>query len=632
MCGIIGILTKNNNLKELIFNCLHRLSYRGYDSSGFISFKNREREFDIYKSIGDIENLEKKIENSDFSFKNKNSIGLAHTRWATHGEVKEENTHPLIGGISCAVHNGIVENYHEIKNKLIKDGYKFCSGTDTELIPVLIQKFLDKGFEKLQSISETFKILRGTFAVGILFEDEPTRIYAYKNGSPLVFSFSEDEKVFCISSDIFSISLASDFFIKINDGEILIIDEEKKFNNKNYIFYDSKTLNILEKKNINQIEKSNVDSASKEGFESYMMKEIFEQPKVISETLGGLYEASNDKFFIDEFFSEINLISVLKIIGCGSSNISGNIGSYYLKKISLINAFTESASEVRYSGDPIGIYDAMIFISQSGETADVLASIHQIKSVCSKTIIALTNNPYSSLASLSDFNFFTKAGQEISVASTKTFTTQIAVFIYLSIYFAKIKNLLNENESRNLMTRLISSSRKINKLLNDCRYLSEIKENAKIISKQKNIIFIGREIYFHIASEGSLKLKELSYISSESLFAGELKHGPLALIDENSYIVVMCPENELYEKNIVTIEEILSRHANLIILTDTKKTEEYFKNNSKIKIIFIDEENDFISSPFLFTTSVQLLAYYAAKELGRNIDKPRNLAKSVTVE
>lgn len=629
MCGIIGILTKKNNLKELIFHCLHRLSYRGYDSSGFVSFQNKN--FKIFKSIGDIENLEKKV-NSDQNFCSSSGghIGLAHTRWATHGEVKEENTHPLFGGISCAVHNGIVENYHEIKGGLLKEGYKFSSGTDTELIPVLIQKFLDKGFGKLEAISEAFKILKGTFAVGILFQDEPSKIYAYKNGSPLVFSFSSDEKIFCISSDIFSVSLTSDFFIKMNDGEILILDEESSFNGKNYAFYDAKSLKIIEKSEINQIEKSDVDSASKEGFESYMMKEIFEQPRAISETLGGLYEASNDKFFADEFFSYIP--SVLKIVGCGSSNISGNIGSYYLRKISLINAFTESASEIRYSGDPIGIYDAMIFISQSGETADVLAAIHQTKSVCPKTIIALTNNKHSSLASLSDFNLFTKAGQEISVASTKTFTTQISVFIYLAIYLAKTKNLISENESRNLMTRLLSSSRKINELLNNESYLDQIKNIAKIIAKQTNVLFIGREIYYHIACEGSLKLKELSYINSESLFAGELKHGPLALIDNKSHIIVMCPENELYEKNIVTVEEILSRHANLIILTDTKKTEEYFKGNPKVKIIFIDEEHDFISSPFLFAASLQLLAYYSAKELGRNIDKPRNLAKSVTVE
>jgi glucosamine--fructose-6-phosphate aminotransferase (isomerizing) len=257
----------------------------------------------------------------------------------------------------------------------------------------------------------------------------------------------------------------------------------------------------------------------------------------------------------------------------------------------------------------------------------------EIRASSQKKLIALTNNEYSTISSISDYNLFTKAEQEISVASTKTFTTQISVFIYLSIFFAKIKGLIDENESLKMMQKLLSTPRKINELLNNQNFLIRLKEIANIISKQSNVFFLGREIYFYVASEGSLKLKEISYINSQSLVAGELKHGPLALIDSSSYIVFMLPENELYEKNIITIEEILTRKANIIIITDTKKTSEYFADyGSFVQILLIEEEYDFFTSPFLFTISIQLIAYETSKILGRNIDQPRNLAKSVTVE
>jgi glucosamine--fructose-6-phosphate aminotransferase (isomerizing) len=636
MCGIIGVLTKKKNLKDLIFRSLHRLSYRGYDSSGFASFgRNNEKNFNIIKCIGCIENLENKINSRDCHF-SENLIGIAHTRWATHGEVKEENTHPLHTDLVCVVHNGVIENYHDIKNKLISQNYKFYSKTDTELIPILITKFLkEDGSSKLNAISSAFNILHGTFAVLMIFKDEPNRIYAYKSGSPLVFSYSDDKQIFCISSDVYSIALTSDYFIKIEDSEILVLDsEEKFFDERNYEFYNSKTLEKIKKTNIQKIKKTDVDSSSKEGFESHMLKEIYEQPKAVLSTIASLYDASNNDFLVKTFFTKeyINT-QIIKLIGCGSSFISANIGSYYLRKISLINSFVENASELRYTHDPIGIYDLMIFISQSGETADVLASMSEIRASSQKKLIALTNNEYSTISSISDYNLFTKAEQEISVASTKTFTTQISVFIYLSIFFAKIKGLIDENESLKMMQKLLSTPRKINELLNNQNFLIRLKEIANIISKQSNVFFLGREIYFYVASEGSLKLKEISYINSQSLVAGELKHGPLALIDSSSYIVFMLPENELYEKNIITIEEILTRKANIIIITDTKKTSEYFADyGSFVQILLIEEEYDFFTSPFLFTISIQLIAYETSKILGRNIDQPRNLAKSVTVE
>ncbi len=631
MCGIIGALTKKKNLKDIVFKSLHDLSYRGYDSSGFVSFlNNNSNGFNIIKSIGGICNLEKKLLSTSLFDINSNTTGLAHTRWATHGEVKEENTHPLYTDYVCAVHNGIIENYHEIKNKLINEGVEFKSKTDTELIPILITKFIkESNFSKLQAISECFKILKGSFAVGIIFHDEPYKIYAYKNGSPLIFSYSEDFDVMCISSDIFSIESTADYFVKIQDGEILVLDIED--NNKKYLFFNAFNLDERKKHEVFKIQKSCIKS-SLECFESYMEKEIYEQPKAILSTINNLYDSSKNLYFIEDFFTNKNIPKILKIIGCGSSYIAANIGAQYLKQISLINVSTEYGSELKNSNDPYGIYDMMIFISQSGETADILHSANEIRACCSKKIVSLTNNIHSTLASISDYNLITKAEQEISVASTKTFTTQVSVFMVLSIYFAKIKNIITNEESIRMLNHLLSAPQKIKELLYCEDFLNQIKDISKIISKQANMLFIGRGLYYQVASEASLKLKEISYINSHSLFAGELKHGPIALIDESSYVFIICPNNEYHEKNIVTIEEILTRKANIIILTDSLKTKDYFSSNEKVYTIFIDYEHDIFVSPFLFILSIQLIAYYTAKNLNRNIDKPRNLAKSVTVE
>ena len=622
MCGIIGILSLKNTINNTIISSIDRLSYRGYDSAG-IAMIAQDGSLDCVKAIGPIDALKQKID-SECDIKNKkHKVGIAHTRWATHGLVNLDNCHPHCTDKVAVVHNGVIENYHEVKKELLSEGVVFKSQTDTELIPILITKYINSGMSYKDAIVKMSRKLYGTMAILVIFKDEPHKLFGYKQGAPMIASFNKDKTSFALSSDVYGVADISDYYIKINDNEIVLFDNDK------YNIYDSS--NKLLDKEIYEVDKSMIDSGSKGEYATYMMKEIHEQSEVILNTINYFYNISTHEFVFQKKLTEPRP-RIIKIIGCGSSFISASIGRYWLSKFSGISAQVVAASEARYDPDPSEIYDYFLYISQSGETADILSAANEIKSHVKKLFFAITNNAYSSLASLSDDVILTKAGVEISVAATKTLTTQMMIFALLSLYLGQQFKTLSNEQFQAHIKDLLSIPRKIKALLENHIVINAIKDASKKLAKQKSVLYIGRGAYYQIAAEGALKLKELSYIFADSLEGGELKHGPIALVDKDSYLIILLPKNELYDKMIVTIEEISARDANIIIITDSKEAAQRFSALAlKITVITIGDEHLEISSPFLFIVIAQLIAYYTAKELGNDIDRPRNLAKSVTV-
>lgn len=626
MCGIIGVLTQKENLYQLLIESLNRLSYRGYDSSGIATI-SESNQIECVKSMGDISELEKKL--VDINVKSK--VGIAHTRWATHGNISLKNAHPHCTDLVAVVHNGVIENYHQIKKELELEGFKFVSNTDSELIPVLITKYINRGLEKHEAISRALKNLEGSMAILVIFKDDPERLYGYKKNTPLVLSFNEDRTILTLSSDIFSVLHLNQYYINVNDDEMIILELDKRFDNKNS--YDSNYIydhnHQLINKKIHLIDKNNDDLSGKGDFSHFFLKEIYEQPIVASETINYLYNQEGEFLFDKKLINTIR--NCVKIIGCGSSYLVGTIAKFWFEEIAEVNTSVEIASEFRYRNEPTKMYDAFLYISQSGETADIITSAKHIKTNSKKSpnIFAVTNNPISSLAQISDANIFTKAGIEISVASTKTFTTQMISFALLIVAIAKHKNLNVDHNSH--CESILRIPRKIAKLLENEELISKIKAVAKNLSKEQSVFYIGRGLFYSVAMEASLKLKELSYIHAEALAAGELKHGPIALIDANTYVIALCPRNSLLEKIIVNIEEILARDGKIIIISDSMEVCESFKSTN-CEIISIDAEYDMFASPVLYSIVCQLLAYYSALFRKNNIDKPRNLAKSVTVE
>jgi glucosamine--fructose-6-phosphate aminotransferase (isomerizing) len=624
MCGIIGILSKKSTISDMIIESLERLSYRGYDSAG-IAFIYQEK-IECIKSIGDISELKKKVLDQNI----KSNIGIAHTRWATHGGVTLENAHPHCTDLVAVVHNGVIENYHNIKRELELEGQKFSTDSDSELIPILITKYLKAGCEKHIAIRRALNNLEGSMAILVIFHDEPNKLFGYKKNTPLILSFNDERSILSLSSDIYSIMNINKYYININDDEMVILDLNKKFDNKqeydaNYI-YDNK-YQLINKK-ICLIDKNNNNITGKDKYEHFMLKEIYEQPVVALETINYLYDQNGDEFLFDKNILD-KTKNFLKIVGCGSSYLVGTIGKLWLEEFADITVSIDIASEFRYKNEPLKIYDAFLYISQSGETADIITSANYIKNQTSKAIFSMTNNSISTLVQISDGDIFTKAGIEISVASTKTFITQMISFALLTLAIAKNKKI--DLDYQKYCKDILTIPRKISNVLNNDELIEKIKFISKAISNSQSIFYIGRGVFYSIAMEGSLKLKEVSYIHAEALAGGELKHGPLALINEDTFVIALCPKNNLFDKTILNIESILARKGKVIIITDDQEIAETFEGNNCI-ILNIENEYDIFSSPALYTIIVQLIAYYTALIKGNEIDKPRNLAKSVTVE
>lgn len=607
MCGIIGYIG-TKKAKPILINGLLRLEYRGYDSAGIATIENDG--IKIMKEKGRIANLEAMngINNLE------GTIGIGHTRWATHGKPSATNSHPHYDNdnIFAVVHNGIIENYHDLRKFLEENGYTFFSDTDTEVIPNLINFYYKKEQDFLKAVKVACDNLKGSFALEILCKFCPDNMIVVRQDSPLVIGKGLNENY--ISSDIPAIlSFTKDFYF-LNDREFAVLSRDT------IVFYDNK-LNKIEKP-IKSIE-WNTASAEKDGYDDFMLKEIYEQPNSIRETIGS--KLSENKISFNDFEVSkdfLETINRIYIVACGTAMNAGLATKATFEKLCKIPTEVDIASEFRYRDPLIDKNTLCIFISQSGETADTIAALKLSKDKGAKTI-AVANVIGSSITRESDYCIYTHAGPEIAVASTKAYTSQVVLLNILALYFAEVLDRVPLSEIDAIKKELLELPKKAELTLKN---VAEVKDFANTVYKETDMFFLGRGLDYYVASEGSLKLKEISYIHSESYAAGELKHGPIALIENNVTVIGIITNPNLLEKTISNIQEVITRGAKTLVITNQKIDESQF-----FKVINIPETSTCLS-PILSIIPLQLLSYYISKEKGLDVDKPRNLAKSVTVE
>jgi glucosamine--fructose-6-phosphate aminotransferase (isomerizing) len=612
MCGIVGYIG-TKKASPILINGLLRLEYRGYDSAGISTIEKDG--LSIMKDKGRVKNLNNLPGIDDL----EGTIGIAHTRWATHGKPSKENSHPHMDNSKTfsVVHNGIIENYNELRKFLINNGYTFYSQTDTEIIPNLIHYYYSKddnndSFRFLRAVKNACSDLKGSFALEIICKNDPNNMIVVRKDSPLVIGKGNGENY--ISSDIPAILSFTREFYLLEDLEFVVLSRDDAK------FYD-KNLNPIDKK-IQTIE-WNASSAEKDGFEDYMLKEIYEQPTAIRETIGAkLGEGSKCEFdelkFTKEYLKSLNKIY---LVACGTAMHAGLVAKNMLERICKIPTEVDIASEFRYRDPIVDEKTLCIFISQSGETADTIAALKLSKEKGAKTL-AISNVIGSSITREADYSIYTHAGPEIAVASTKAYTSQVVLLAILAIYFAETLELTDKNilELKNNILELPS------KIEETLKCAEQIKEFGHRIYQEKDVFFLGRGIDETVAKESALKLKEISYIHADSYPAGELKHGPIALIENDITVISIMTDKNLVEKTVSNIQEVITRGAKTLVVTNQNIDDKMFDT-----VIHIPETNTFIS-PILSVIPLQLLAYYISKEKGLDVDKPRNLAKSVTVE
>lgn len=614
MCGIVGY-TGYRKANEVLINGLLKLEYRGYDSAGMATIEKNK--IIINKEKGRVANLQ----NLD-SVKNlSGTLGIAHTRWATHGIPSKENAHPHMDCYNtfAVVHNGIIENFSELKSFLQGYGYTFKSQTDTEVIPNLIHYYYSTnsildGFEKfLDAVKRTVDDLKGSYALEVISSLFPNEIIVVKKDSPLVIGKGKKENF--IASDIPAILQYTNEFYLLDDNEIAVITSS------NISFYDNHL--ELHNKEIKNIEWA-ASSADKNGYEDYMLKEIYEQPVAIRETIGSRLKTGEISVFNDLDISKNYLKSINKIyiVACGTAMHAGLIGKTVIEKLCRIPVEVDIASEFRYRDPLVDEKTLCIYISQSGETADTIAALRLAKSKKAKTL-AISNVIGSSITREADYTVYTHAGPEIAVASTKAYTSQVVLITILGIYFAELLESCEKNFLESLKLEILNLPSKVESILENA---NKIKEFANKVYTQKDMFFLGRGNDYNVALEGSLKLKEISYIHSEAYAAGELKHGPIALIENGVTVIGIVTDKHLVEKSISNIQEVITRGARTLIITNQS-----LPNISLDCVINIPVTNELLS-PALSVVPLQLLSYYISKSKGLDVDKPRNLAKSVTVE
>ena len=613
MCGIVGYIGTKKACPILIAG-LTRLEYRGYDSAGISTIEKDG--LSIMKDKGRVKNLSN-LKGID---KLEGTIGIAHTRWATHGKPSKENSHPHQDNSKTfsVVHNGIIENYNELRKFLTEKGYTFYSQTDTEVIPNLIHYYFTKDnknddFKFLRAVKNACLDLKGSFAIEVISKLYPDNMIVVRQDSPLVIGTCEDEKY--LSSDIPAIlSYTKDFYL-LNDLEFVVLTKDSAK------FYD-RDLNEIQKQT--QTIEWNASAAEKDGFDDFMLKEIYEQPTAIRETIGAKINLNSKCEFDELKFTKEYLSSLNKIyiVACGTAMHAGLTGKNTIEKLCRIPTEVDIASEFRYRDPIVDDKTLCIFLSQSGETADTIAALKLSKEKGAKTL-AITNVIGSSITREADYSIYTHAGPEIAVASTKAYTSQVILINILAIYFAEILFGADTDLIKNLKKDILDLPKKIEETLK-CN--ETIKEFAKKIYQEKDIFFLGRGIDETVAKEGSLKLKEISYIHSESYAAGELKHGPIALIENGITVISIMTDKNLVKKTVSNIQEVITRGAKTLVVSNQNIDKSMFD-----VVIDIPETNCFVS-PILSIIPLQLLAYHISKEKGLDVDKPRNLAKSVTVE
>ena len=615
MCGIVGGVT-NSNITPLLLEGLNRLEYRGYDSSGLIVLSEKNT-FNRARSVGKVKNLEKNL--NERSNKIKGNIGIAHTRWATHGEPSSLNAHPHISKNSVSVvHNGIIENYVELKNDQKKLGYEFKSETDTEVIAHAIDYAVKSSNSLIESVQKVVKSFEGSYGLGIMSSKFPDQIIATRKGSPLVLGIGSNGNY--VASDQMALLSETKKFIFLEDGDVA----EIKLNKITIFDLDG---NLVDRPVTNS--KIKVGQVDKGNYDHFMQKEIFEQPQAIRDTLESRITnnsviTSSFGYKADEIFKNIKQI---QIVACGTSYNAGLVAKYWIEDIAKIPCNVEVASEYRYRR-PI-LLDKTLFVtlSQSGETADTLEALKVAKKInTSVKSLCISNSPESSLTRLSDLTFLTHAGPEIGVASTKAFTTQLVSLALLLCSIGKLKNTINKKQER----EIIDGLKKLPGLINEAlTQENQIKKLANRFIDKNSALFLGRGTMHAIAMEGALKLKEISYIHAEAYPAGELKHGPIALIDKDMPVIAIAPNDDLLEKLKSNLQEVKSRGSEMLVFEDQNSN---VVAMDAMEVVPITSNLGRITAPIIFTIPLQLLSYYVALERGTDVDKPRNLAKSVTVE
>lgn len=589
MCGIVGYAGKTNVIKNIMTG-LKSLEYRGYDSSG-IAYLDKNNNIKIYKKVGQIKNLDQIL-----NYEDEASLGISHTRWATHGGVTDTNAHPHNQGKITLVHNGIIENYEELKKELEKEGYNFKSSTDSEVAAALIDKLYKENKDMLKTLVILKDKLKGSYAFNIINSDIPNKIYGIRKDVPLIVGVSDHGNMF--ASDIPAILHVTNKYIVLNNNEIVELEQD------NIKYYNSEGKEIT--KEVKEYA-GTIDSISKNGYDHFMLKEINEESEVVKNILN-LYTKNNK---IKNIYN-IKKYKNIDIVACGSASFAGQIGKYYIEKYANIKTEVYYASEYRYQKNFLTKDTLVILISQSGETADTLAALKLAKENGINTL-AIVNRRDSSIAREADSVIYTEAGIEVAVATTKAYLAQVLILLLLAFK--------DNNKETKLLEDLKLLPNLITKYINEYDY-SNI---ANILKDKEHIFYLGRGIDYYLSMEGSLKLKEISYIHSEAFQAGELKHGSISLIDKDFGVVSVVTDKTISDKTISNLKEVSARGAKIITITN-------IKDNNFADYTILVEDYDEILNPLLVIVPMQMLAYNVAKLRDCDIDKPRNLAKSVTVE
>ncbi|PTE11465.1 glutamine--fructose-6-phosphate transaminase (isomerizing) [Mesorhizobium helmanticense] len=607
MCGIVGIVG-HSPVAPLIVDALKRLEYRGYDSAGVATVEHGQ--LGRRRAEGKLINLERRLKEEPLA----GTIGIGHTRWATHGVPNETNAHPHFSDGVAIVHNGIIENFAELRDELMRDGYTFSSQTDTEVVAHLVARELARGLKPVEAAHQALKRLEGAFALAIMFKGDEDLIVGARNGPPLAVGHGDGEMF--LGSDAIALAPFTNTITYLEDGDWAVV-------RRNEIAIFDMEGNKVDRKRQQSLSTSfMVDKGNRRHF---MEKEIHEQPEVISHTLAHYVD------FVGGVSKPLDLpfdfakIDRLAISACGTAYLAGLISKYWFERYARLPVDIDVASEFRYREMPLSKNDAAFFISQSGETADTLASLRYCRKAGMK-IGAVVNVRESTMARESDVILPTLAGPEIGVASTKAFTCQLSVLASLAVRAGAARGTLSRDQEKKLVRELSEAPRYANQVL---KLDGQIEQIARELSRYTDVLYLGRDTNFPLAMEGALKLKEISYIHAEGYAAGELKHGPIALIDENMPVIVIAPHDRIFEKTVSNMQEVAARGGKIILITDSKGAAQ--SSVKTMETIILPEVPEIIS-PIIYALPIQMLAYFTAVFMGTDVDQPRNLAKSVTVE
>ncbi len=610
MCGIVGAVAQRD-VAEILINGLHRLEYRGYDSAG-VAVVNEHHELQRVRCLGKVKALDEAVSEKPLI----GGTGIAHTRWATHGEPSETNAHPHASGTFAVVHNGIIENHEELRELLKSRGYVFLSQTDTEVIAHLVEWEMRSTDSLLEAVKKAVKQLTGAYGMVVMDSRHPEHLVAARSGSPLVIGLGIGENF--LASDQLALLSVTRRFIFLEEGDIAEITRRTV---DIYDTYGNKVEREIHESNLEN------DAAEKGKFRHFMQKEIYEQPTALINTMEG--RINHENVIVDSIGNGakgiLEKVEHIQIVACGTSYNAGMVARYWFESLAGVSCDVEIASEFRYRKFVTRPNSLLITLSQSGETADTLAALRLAKEKGYMAALTICNVAGSSLVRESDLAFMTRAGVEVGVASTKAFTTQLAALLMLVTALGKVKGHISAEKEREIIKAMQFLPTEIEKAL---AFDSEIEALAEDFAEKHHALFLGRGAFYPIAVEASLKLKEISYIHAEAYAAGELKHGPLALIDADMPVIVVAPNNELLEKVKSNIEEVRARGGQLYVFADK---EAGFTPSEGMKIITMPKVNDIVA-PIFYTIPMQLLSYHVALIKGTDVDQPRNLAKSVTVE